>query len=101
MTERITWDTCPECGRYAAVGWLDGIPVGFDCPRGCQLTAGEFARREPMIGGPCLLPPAWRPAPGSHRLPPTRIAFSQTSGEPVSMALPPAPHEHGTQIGSA
>jgi hypothetical protein len=46
MTERITWDTCPQCGRYAAVGWLDGIPVGFDCPRGCQLTAGEFARRE-------------------------------------------------------
>jgi hypothetical protein len=26
MTERITWDTCPQCGRYAAVGWLDGIP---------------------------------------------------------------------------
>ncbi len=57
MTERITWDTCPECGRYAAVGWLDGIPVGFDCPRGCQLTAGEFARREPKVDG-SLPPPA-------------------------------------------
>ena len=51
MTERITWDTCPQCGRYAAVGWLDGIPVAFDCPRGCQLTADEFARGEPMVGG--------------------------------------------------
>jgi hypothetical protein len=50
MTERITWDTCPQCGRYAAVGWLDGIPVGFDCPRGCQLTADQFARREPKVG---------------------------------------------------
>jgi hypothetical protein len=57
MTERITWDTCPECGRYAAVGWLDGIPVGFDCPRGCQLTAAEFARHEPKVDG-SLPPPA-------------------------------------------
>jgi hypothetical protein len=51
MTERVTWDICPRCGRYAAVGWLDGMPVGFDCPRGCQLTAGEFGRREPRGGG--------------------------------------------------
>ncbi len=44
MSERVTWDICPQCGRYAAVGWLDGIPVRFDCPRGCQLSAGELPR---------------------------------------------------------
>jgi hypothetical protein len=63
MTERITWDTCPQCGRYAAVGWLDGIPVGFDCPRGCRLTAGEFARREPKADG--SLPPSAGSATGA------------------------------------
>jgi hypothetical protein len=44
-SERVTWETCPTCGRSAAVGWLDRIPVEFDCPSGCQVTGAEFVRR--------------------------------------------------------
>ncbi len=44
-SERVTWETCPSCGRCAAVGWRGGIPVEADCPGGCMLTAAEFARR--------------------------------------------------------
>ncbi|NEK57383.1 hypothetical protein GCU56_05785 [Geodermatophilus sabuli] len=43
-SERVTWETCPGCGRAAAVGWRDGMPVRTDCPGGCGLTAGEFVR---------------------------------------------------------
>jgi len=42
--ERITWDTCPCCGRSAAVGWLDGVAVEFDCPRECRPTESQIAR---------------------------------------------------------
>ena len=42
MSERVTWETCPECRRPAAVGWVDGDPVEFDCPRECTLPAGEL-----------------------------------------------------------
>ncbi len=45
LSERVTWETCPACGRCAAVGWRDGMPVEADCPGGCGLTAAEFARR--------------------------------------------------------
>ena len=34
-SERVTWVGCPVCGRSAAVGWLDDMPVEFDCPGGC------------------------------------------------------------------
>ncbi|MGY1663754.1 hypothetical protein ACI78Q_21190 [Geodermatophilus sp. SYSU D00705] len=51
MSEHVTWETCPDCGRFAAVGWLDGEPVEFDCPRGCRLPAdgvsSTFGRRRP------------------------------------------------------
>jgi hypothetical protein len=42
MSERVTWETCPACGRPAAVGWFDGDPVEFDCPRGCSLPTREM-----------------------------------------------------------
>jgi hypothetical protein len=42
LSERVTWETCPGCRRPAAVGWVDGDPVGFDCPRECTLSAGEL-----------------------------------------------------------
>ncbi len=45
VSERVTWETCPSCGRCAAVGWRGRIPVEVDCPGGCGLTAAEFARR--------------------------------------------------------
>ncbi len=43
MSERLTWESCPECRRLAAVGWLDGRPVRFDCPNGCRLTRSRIA----------------------------------------------------------
>ena len=44
VSERVTWETCPECRRPAAVGWADGNPVEFDCPRECTLpVAGLLA----------------------------------------------------------
>ena len=49
MSERVTWETCPECRRPAAVGWVDGDPVQFDCPRECTLSAGEL-RAAPHAG---------------------------------------------------
>jgi hypothetical protein len=42
VSERVTWETCPECRRPAAVGWVDGDPVEFDCPQECTLTADEL-----------------------------------------------------------
>jgi hypothetical protein len=42
VSERVTWETCPGCRRPAAVGWMDGDPVEFDCPRECTLSAGEL-----------------------------------------------------------
>jgi hypothetical protein len=45
--ERLTWETCPRCGRSAAVGWRDGVPVAVDCPSGCPPAPDEFARRSP------------------------------------------------------
>jgi hypothetical protein len=41
MSERITWTTCPHCGESAAVGWLEEIPVEFDCTAGCSLTSAQ------------------------------------------------------------
>jgi hypothetical protein len=54
MSERVTWEGCPTCGKPAAVGWAapvgneagDGsaYPLEFDCPSRCQLTADELSR---------------------------------------------------------
>ncbi|CCH87439.1 conserved protein of unknown function [Modestobacter italicus] len=52
MGAHVTWETCPGCGRPAALGWLDGDPVQFDCPRGCRLPpdliSAMFGRRRPV-----------------------------------------------------
>lgn len=41
MTEHVTWESCPACHRPAAVGWLDDVPLEFDCPAGCRLTDAQ------------------------------------------------------------
>ena len=46
-SERVTWETCPNCGLSAAVGWRDGHLVEADCPGGCRLTSSDFAGRGP------------------------------------------------------
>jgi hypothetical protein len=43
MSERVTWESCPGCGGLAAVGWLDGAVVEFDCGDGCRLTEEQEA----------------------------------------------------------
>ncbi len=43
MSEWITWEECPSCGDTAAVGWLRGEPVEFDCVRHCELTQEQQA----------------------------------------------------------
>jgi hypothetical protein len=53
--ERVTWETCPACGRSAAAGWRDGALVAVDCPSGCRLTAADFSR--PGAKGLRFLPP--------------------------------------------
>ena len=53
MSESVTWETCPTCERPAAVGWLDGNPVEFDCPAGCHLDRKQLSafadRRRPAM----------------------------------------------------
>ncbi|WP_448625645.1 hypothetical protein [Geodermatophilus sp. URMC 64] len=51
MSERVTWETCPRCGRSAAVGWVDGRAVEVDCPGGCALPSAEFARQKAKAEG--------------------------------------------------
>jgi hypothetical protein len=58
-SERVTWETCPSCGRSAAVGWSDGMLVEVDCPGGCQLTVENLGRRVRALRS---FPPA-RPPP--------------------------------------
>jgi hypothetical protein len=43
MSERVTWESCPGCGGLAAVGWLGGDVVEFDCVDGCCLTEQQEA----------------------------------------------------------
>ncbi|WP_448611516.1 hypothetical protein [Geodermatophilus sp. URMC 60] len=50
--ERLTWETCPRCGRCAAVGWRHGVPVAVDCPGGCRPSADELARFAPGTAVP-------------------------------------------------
>jgi hypothetical protein len=40
-SERVTWEDCPNCRRAAAVGWLNGQPIEFDCPAGCGLSEAQ------------------------------------------------------------
>jgi hypothetical protein len=51
-SERITWETCPHCGLTAAVGWLDAVPVEFDCTGGCAPTEQDLGRLRRAAGGP-------------------------------------------------
>jgi hypothetical protein len=48
MSDRITWEMCPMCGRRAAVGWVRDrgadYPVESDCPTGCRLTAAQLTQ---------------------------------------------------------
>ena len=53
-SERVTWEDCPNCRRVAAVGWVDGRPVEFDCPGRCRLNAAQvdafaFRRGRPVV----------------------------------------------------
>jgi len=43
MSERVTWEECPTCRRLAALAWVNGVPVEFDCPSGCRLTRSRMA----------------------------------------------------------
>jgi hypothetical protein len=48
LSDGVTLEDCPNCQRVAAVGWLDGQVLVFDCPAGCGLSAGQrdtFAAR--------------------------------------------------------
>lgn len=53
MSERITWEMCPICGRRAALGWVhDGgveRPVEMDCTTGCRLKAPRLADVFPLL----------------------------------------------------
>jgi hypothetical protein len=54
-SERVSWEDCPNCRRAAAVGWVDGRPVEFDCPRGCRLSTAQIqvftaGRGRPPVG---------------------------------------------------
>jgi len=44
-SERVTWETCPSCGKSAAAGWRDGVLIEWDCPGGCRLAAMDLAGR--------------------------------------------------------
>jgi hypothetical protein len=50
-SEGITWETCPRCGLTAAVGWLDGLPVQFDCTAGCVPTERDVRQLRLTAGG--------------------------------------------------
>jgi hypothetical protein len=60
-SERITWETCPRCDRTAAVGWLDGALVEFDCPSACTPTEQDMGRVRRLPGG-TLSVVRWAPA---------------------------------------
>jgi len=49
VSEQVSWEKCPVCGGAAAVGWLDGQPVEFDCPGGCWPTVEQIRS---LLAGP-------------------------------------------------
>ena len=57
-SERVTWEDCPNCRRAAAVGWVDGQPVEFDCPRGCHLSAEQVRTLAAVASGRSPVEPA-------------------------------------------
>ena len=42
MSDSISWQLCPSCCRPAAVGWLNEMPVEFDCVAGCRLSEDQI-----------------------------------------------------------
>ena len=60
MSERVTWETCPNCQRLAAVGWLDGMPMEFDCPNGCSITRSRMTSAFRFPPSQELFPPEER-----------------------------------------
>jgi len=52
MSDRVTWETCPSCGRPPAVGWttvlwIDGksvteIPEEYDGTSGCRIDPEQL-----------------------------------------------------------
>ena len=56
MSEWVTWEPCPRCGRRAAVGWgpqalcvrgdADDGPVEFDCPTRCPVDPRELLKAD-------------------------------------------------------
>ena len=48
MSDRVSWETCPNCGGRVAIGWTEQAPAGTagpveepveaDCVTGCDLT---------------------------------------------------------------
>ena len=42
MSESISWEVCPSCGRTAAVGWRNERVVEVDCSSECRLDDDEL-----------------------------------------------------------
>jgi len=74
MSERVTWDPCPRCGRLAAVGWAripgaagaPGVcrPVEFDCTAGCQVDLDVLTEVYRLMGRS-----SWEPSSDPAREP--------------------------------
>jgi hypothetical protein len=57
MSDRVTWESCPSCGRTAAVGWTPiqrapgepflAVPTELDCLSGCHLTEHDLTTAFP------------------------------------------------------
>jgi hypothetical protein len=47
VSERVTWELCPNCDRLAAVGWLDEEAIEFDCPGGCLVSVEQVRELAP------------------------------------------------------
>jgi hypothetical protein len=54
ISERVTWEDCPTCGRPAAVGWVDKHLVEFDCPGGCRMSEEQSEVLRTRFGRPAI-----------------------------------------------
>ena len=72
VSERVTWETCPSCGRPAAVGWVGEQPVEFDCPGRCWVSVKHVLA---LASDPTGLPQVDETARSGSRteLRPTRV----------------------------
>jgi hypothetical protein len=43
MSERVTRESCPNCGGRVAVGWIDQTFTEVDCTRECELIEEQIA----------------------------------------------------------